>query len=224
MQWRNSIVGTSIAGTLLAGTVLVATAPASAGTLYRWETENGTLAFADDPKRIPERYRESAEEIQTQGLDGYGRYTPTDGAAQQEQADQLTARLDGLRERSGIGEEPAGAVVIEEPPAEHPLEGIALQSQQKTQGRRLVNTPLGRRWVRTTRVQTVDTPMPVLGVRADTESDEPVVVERVRARSRDSLVTRHITGVRQGDRVLSVIKPRARHGSADFPTEEDYER
>jgi len=224
MQWRESIVGTSIARALVAGAVVLATAPAGAGTLYRWQTENGTLAFADDPKRIPERYREGAEQIQTEGLDGYGRYTPTDGAAQREQAEQLSERLDGLRERSGVGEEPAGVVVIEEPPARHPLEGVALQSTREEVGRRLVNTEDGPRWRRTTRLQTVDQPVPVLGMTPDPDSDEPVIVERVRARSRDSLVTRHITVVRQGDRVLSVIKPRARQASSDFPIEEDFER
>lgn len=224
MQWRDSIVGVSIAGVLLAGAALLAASPASAGTLYRWKTKDGTLAFADDAKRIPERYRAQAEEIQTEGLDGYERLTPTDAAAQQERADQLGERLEGLREQSGVGGEPAGVVVIEEPPARHPLEGIALQSTRETVGRRVVNTEDGPRWRRTTRLQTVDEPVPVLGVSPDPESDEPVVVERIRARSRDSLVTRHITVVRQGDRVLSVIKPRARQSPSDFPIEEDLAR
>lgn len=224
MQRRESIVGASIARALVAGAVLLASTSAGAGTLYRWQTENGTLAFADDPKRIPDRYRDAAEQVQTEGLDGYGRYTPTDGAAQREQADQLGARLEGLRERSGIhSQEPAAAVVIEEPPARHPLEGVALQSTREEVGRRLVNTEDGPRWRRTSRLQTVDQPVPVLGVTPDADSEEPVIVERVRARSRDSLVTRHITVVRQGDRVLSVIKPRARHASSDFPLEEDFE-
>jgi hypothetical protein len=219
MQWRD----TWTARSLLAAAVLLASAPAGAGTLYRWQTENGTLAFADDPKRIPERYRESAEQIQTEGLDGYGRYTPTDGAAQREQAEQLSERLDGLRAQSGVGEEPAGLVVIEEPPAAHPLTGIALESTREGVGRRVVQTENGPRWRRTTRNQTVDQPVPVLGVSPDPDSDEPVVVERLRARSRDSLVTRHITVVRQGDRVLSVIKPRSRESSVDFPIEESFE-
>lgn len=226
MQWRDSILGTSIAGALVAGAVLLAAAPAGAGTLYRWETDDGTLAFADDPKRIPDRYREGVEEIQTEGLDGYERYTPTDAAAQQEQADQLTERLEGLREQSGIGveEEPAGAVVIEEPPAQHPLGGIALQTTREQVGRRLVDTEDGPRWRRTTRVQTIDQPVPMLGVTPDPDSDEPVVVERIRARSRDSITTRHITVVRQGDRVLSVIKPDSSDSSSDWPIEEDFER
>jgi hypothetical protein len=224
MLWRDSIVATSITGAVVAGAVLLGAGTAGAGTLYRWKTENGTLAFADDPKRIPERYRERAEAIETEGLDGYGRYTPTDAAAQQEYADRLAERLDGLRERSGVGEAPAGAVVIEEPPARHPLEGVALQSTREEVGRRLVNTEDGPRWRRTTRLQTVDQPTPVLGVTPDPDSEEPVVVERVRARSRDALVTRHITVVRQGDRVLSVIKPRARQSTSDWPIEEDFER
>lgn len=219
MQWRD----TSIARSLLAAAVLLASAPAGAGTLYRWQTESGTLAFADDPKRIPERYRESAEQIQTEGLDGYGRYTPTDSAAQREQAEQLSERLEGLRSQAREGEEPAAVVVVEEPAAAHPLEGIALQSTREGVGRRVVQTEDGPRWRRTTRTQVVDQPVPVLGVRPDPASDQPIVTERVRARARDSQVTRHITVVRQGDRVLSVIKPRARQSSVDFPIEEDFE-
>jgi len=222
MQWRDSILAASIA---MAGAIWLAPAPAGAGTLYRWKTKDGTLAFADDVKRIPERYRAHAEEIQTEGLDGYGRLTPTDGAAQQERADQLGARLEGLREQSGVGADPAGAVVIEEPPAQHPLDGIALQSVQRSQGRKLVTGADGKqRWVRTTRAQIVDTPVPVLGVDAQTESDEPVVVERVRVRPANSMITRHVTVVRQGDRVLTVIKPRSHQHQLDFPSEEELER
>lgn len=224
MRWRDSIVATSVAGGLLGGALLLAAAPAPAGTLYRWTTEDGTLAFADDARRIPERYREGAEEVQTEGLTGYQRLTPTDAAAQERHAERLAERLEGLREQSGVNDEPAGVIVLEDPAGEHPVEGIALQSVRETVGRRRVNTANGPRWRRTTRLQTVDQPVPVLGVTPDPDSDEPVIVERVRARSRDSLVTRHVTVVRQGDRVLSVIKPRARHSTSDWPLEEDLER
>jgi hypothetical protein len=224
MQWRDSILGVSTAGALVAG--LLAATPAGAGTLYRWVTESGTLAFADDPKRVPERYRDSAETIETEGgLDDYDRFTPTDAAAQEEHAERLGERLDGLREQSGVGDdEDAGVIVIEEPPAAHPLSGVALQSTRESVGRRVVNTEDGPRWRRTTRTQTVDAPVPVLGITPDPESDEPVVVERLRARSRDSITTRHITVVRQGDRVLSVLKPAASQSSSDFPSEEAFER
>jgi hypothetical protein len=224
MQWRDSIVKAAVAGALVSATVLLVAGTASAGALYRWESENGTLSFADDPRRVPERYRDRVVEIRSEGLDGYGRFTPTDAGAQRVHGERLQQRLEGLREQSGAGGELPGVVVIEEPPDGHPLEGIALQSLQRTQGRRLVNTPTGRKWVRTTRVQTVDAPIPVLGVQADSESDEPVVVERVRMRPEGSLVTRTVTVVRQGDRVLSVIKPRSHQHSVDVPSEAVLER
>ena len=44
-------------------------------------------------------------------------------------------------------------------------------------------------------------------------SDEPVIVETVRSRPDGSPVTRHITIVRQGERILSVIKPEQVHST-----------
>lgn len=44
---------------------------------FRWITVDGTVAFADDLKRVPERYRASAERVEFEhGLDGYARFTP----------------------------------------------------------------------------------------------------------------------------------------------------
>ena len=208
-----------------AGLIGIAAPPlAEAGTLYRWETEKGTLAYADDVKRIPERYRAQAEALAAESLDGYSRFTPTDSQAQDEHADRLADRLDGLRAQTDDGASMNGESEGFAASARgHAVEGIALQSVREQVGRRRVQTDDGPRWRRTTRPQTVDSPVPVIGVSPDPDSDEPVIVERVRARSSDSLVTRHITVVRQGDRVLSVIKPRSRHSSSDWPTEEDLE-
>lgn len=198
--------------------------PAHAGTMYRWETENGTLAFADDAKRIPARYRAKAEEMVSENLDGYRRFTPTDPGAQQVHAERLAERLDGLRALTTGDASDAGAVDgVADPVGPHPVDEIALQSVRERVGRRLVSTPDGPKWRRTTRLQTVDAPVPVLGAGADPESDEPVIVEKIRARPRGSLVTRQVTVVRQGDRVLSVIKPRSRQSSSDWPIEEDLE-
>ncbi|MFO7181773.1 MAG: DUF4124 domain-containing protein, partial [Pseudomonadota bacterium] len=183
MRRRSSMSGISMAGAVAA--VLAVGAPAGAGTLYRWQTESGTLAFADDPKRIPERYRDVAEEIQTDGLDGYERFTPTDGAAQQTHEARLAERLDGLRARTGVaqlgGSELAGAGSAAG--SRHPLTGIALQSV----GRVRADTEPGHGRQRTTSLATMDQPVPILGVSPDPDSDEPIVVERMRARSKDSL-------------------------------------
>jgi hypothetical protein len=54
----------------------IACAPALASAdWYRWESENGTVSFTDDAKRVPARHRESAERIPTQDLESYPRFT-----------------------------------------------------------------------------------------------------------------------------------------------------
>ena len=204
------------------GLVALAAAPAAeAGTMYRWETESGTLAYADDVKRIPDRYRAKAEAIVSENLDGYSRFTPTDAGAQQIHADRLAERLDGLRgltadEASETGTVGEGAA----PVRRHPVQGIALQDLGEQGQRRRIDTDDETRSRRVAPQQAVE---PVLDVNADPDSDAPVVVERMRARPRGSLTTRRITVVRQGDRILSVIKPRSYNSSPNWPIEEDLE-
>jgi hypothetical protein len=43
---------------------------------FRYETEEGILSFTDDLKRVPARYRASAEKIPTRSLWTYPRLTP----------------------------------------------------------------------------------------------------------------------------------------------------
>ncbi len=49
--------------------------------------------------------------------------------------------------------------------------------------------------------------------------DEPVLIEERRVRTGDS--TTHIYVVRQGDRILSVVRPNTNHSDSDWPTEEE---
>ena len=86
--------------TFLAGIVLfVALATPSLGSsLYKWTAEDGSTAFTDDPKRIPERYRAQAKALETGGLTTYQRFTPTDSARQSEEQALLQERLERLRE------------------------------------------------------------------------------------------------------------------------------
>jgi hypothetical protein len=82
-----------------AAVALVAVAmPASAGTVYRWTAEDGSVSFADDAKRIPARYRDAAERIETSGLKGYKRFSPTNDASQVTYREQLAERVARLRE------------------------------------------------------------------------------------------------------------------------------
>ncbi len=216
MQWRK----TSFARSLLAGTILLASAPAGAGTLYRWQTESGTLAFADDPKRVPERYRGQAEQIETEGLEGYGRFTPLDGDAQGRHAEQLADRLARLR-----GESPA-EVATEQPvladeeggPA---VTGIALGVAETT--RRSVRNQEGTR--NRYRFQRPEQTLPVieLGARPD-EDQAPVIVEEVQIKDWEGF-TRRARIVRQGDRILSIVKaPKNHFNPRDIVRESDLER
>jgi len=50
-----------------------------------------------------------------------------------------------------------------------------------------------------------------------------VIVEEMRVRDPDSIATRHVTVVRQGDRVLSVVKPANPAQPADPPSEREFE-
>jgi hypothetical protein len=214
----------AVAG-LVAGTFTLGAAVAHAGTLYRWKTENGTIAFADDARRIPARYRDQAQEIPTADLSTYSRFTPIDSDAQTANAEQLAKRLDTLR--AAAAAEPADGTLVVDGGAVATgpvVSKMALQSVQERVGRRQVQTPLGSGWQRTTQLQTVNNPVPVLGLDANSESTHPVVVENLRVKPSDSIVTQHVTVVRQGDRVLSVIRPYPREGSSDWPRLDDLER
>lgn len=211
----------------VAGSLLVGSA-AGAGTLYRWTTESGSVAYADDLKRVPERYRDRVDTVTSEALADYGRLTPTDPVASQEYADRLAERLEGLREAAAEaeGDYAAGERLAAREPAperSNGVSGLALQSTRETVGRRRVLGSDGRwHWVRTTRSQIVDAPTPTLSVDRDPDGG-PVVVEKLRVIDDDGF-TRHVTVVRQGDRVLNVIKGRQNHGSSDFPRESDLER
>jgi hypothetical protein len=62
--------------TLTAVVVAALLAPAAASAdLYRYETEQGTIAFTDDPERIPARYRASATREAPRDLASYPRLT-----------------------------------------------------------------------------------------------------------------------------------------------------
>jgi hypothetical protein len=199
---------------------------AGAGTLWRWKTDDGAIAYADDEKRVPERYRERAEQVTPEALEGLGRITETDAEASQQHADRLGERLAALR--AAAAQEQAGEAVGSDAPAaarapaRHPVSELALRSMRETDGRRRVVGPDGRtRWVRTTRMQAVDDPVPSVAFDADPDDPRPIVVENVRVRAGDSITTEHVTVVRQGDRVLSVIRPRDAQSSFDWPRLED---
>jgi hypothetical protein len=169
------ILGLAVAFTL-AGQAL----PATAGSFYRYETENGAVAFTDDVKHIPARYRDAAEPIARRSLDDFERFTPMAASQPASYAARLDGRLDHLRD---LNQRTISPDAVQAPGAGHP--SLAIGSGPNGQD---VQAFLGSR-----------------------QNTEPVIVETVRSRPDGSPVTRHITIVRQGEQVLSVIKGEQLH-------------
>ena len=175
--------------------------PALAADLYRWKTGDGGFAYTDDEKRIPERYRKTAELISTGNLAGYERYTPGPNATT-ESRDALSERLERLRafnlayDQTHAGQPTATQVAAGE--------GRAAPS-----------------------VRMSATDGPTVDV-SGSDDGGPVIIEERRFRIADGFVTRTDTVVRQGDRIIAVVKPRPRvmgtTNTLDFQDERVLER
>jgi len=205
------------------GLVVAAGSSASAGELYRWVTGDGTIAFTDDAKRIPKAYRGEARQSHAPSLRSFARFTPVDAKADAERTAQLEARLDYLRALNApdTADPIADAASLAEPPVAR----LELRSEERIEGRKLVGFRKGKPvYRRTSRPRSVDEPVPSLALPVDPESTAPIVVEKRRVFDSDSGATRHVTVVQQGERILSIVKPRARAGSVDYEIEEDLER
>jgi hypothetical protein len=159
-----------------AGIVLIVAlgTPAAAGTLFKWIAEDGSVAFTDDPERIPERYRSQVETIESQGLETYTRLTPEDSKAVASHRERLAARLEMLRERAAREETAAVRSTAPAPTAE-----TIVQVNDETS----------------------------LRIPATVSDEGPIVVEEVRVLRDGSSFTTHDTVVRQGDKVLVVVRP-----------------
>jgi hypothetical protein len=188
---------------------------ATAGALYRYETADGTVAFTDDAKRIPERYREGATTIEPSVLDGYGRYTPADKAASETSAERLEARLAKLRA--------ANAPVADE--AEEAVAPAAVASappvRRDIKRRRAFKDANGKTYYRYYRDWTTVENGGSLPV--DPSDPNPVVTEKRRVKVPGQPITQTVTVVRQGDRVLSTQAPRSHYHSLDFDELSDFE-
>jgi hypothetical protein len=68
-RWLSFVLGALV--------VLGLSGPSFAGTVYTWETEDGTISFTDEAKRIPAKYKLSAKKKELSSLATYPRYTPT---------------------------------------------------------------------------------------------------------------------------------------------------
>ena len=201
-----------------------ASAPVHAEQLYRWKSADGTVSFTDDAKRVPERYRGAAEQIDTNSLAGYGRYTPTDAIASQEYAKRLAERLEILREanRTEQGERSA---LAEREVVGAPKGVERAQRPRYIDRRRAYLQPDGTIRYRHYRNQedSSGTAYDGQSLPVDPNDPSPVVTEQKQVHVPGQPITQTITVTRQGDRVLSVEKPRSNYHTLDFGEMSDYE-
>ncbi|MFO0687530.1 MAG: DUF4124 domain-containing protein [Myxococcota bacterium] len=193
-------IGTQI-GRILVGTCLLIglAGPAFAGNVYSWVTEDGTYAFTDDPKRIPAKHKAEAKARPMGDLERYGRYTVD--RTDKSYSDRLRQRQSDLRQQAITGSPQ-----------------VIVSGQGAGQGPGMVyNMPVnvgrsggGQRGVG------LQMPLGGAGLGA---GDEPVTVESVRVKPVDGEASRHMTIVKQGDRVISVFKGENRDRTSE-PTSE----
>jgi hypothetical protein len=186
---------------LAAGFALLLAGPVFAAELYRWTTDDGTIAYTDDAKRIPERYRKIAKKISTGSLQTYARYTPDRSSTKNSEA-ALTERVDRLRATNAALEG-------------HPT----APSAQATQAAAQNESPI---------VRVGPEGEPALEVPSPRQGNGPLIVEQRRYRMEGGFVTRTDTVVRQGDEIIAIVKPMP-HGvdevnTSDLQDERDLER
>lgn len=170
-QWLSFVLGAFV--------VLGLSGPSFAGTVFTWETDDGTISFTDEQKRIPARYKLSAKTREMGKLKAYPRFTPSKGDGEVSQRERLSQRLQDLN----------GEV--------RPADAQRGQGSSPGFDGRAISLG-GSRYGNGVRYQ-----IPVGGGEA---AGGPTIVETMRVRPDNSLATRTMTVVRQDGRVVSVIK------------------
>lgn len=186
-----------VAAVIASGGLLAAaaTSPAGAEVIYRWTADSGEIAFTDDIDRIPARYRKHARQESERGLANYSRYTHSAASLDDHRA-ALAERLEYLRSFNGGGEAHTGATRLAAASTSGALHETVIQLDDRT---------------------TVRVPHQA------TEEAGPIIVEEVRVKRDGSLFTQHNTIVRQGDKILMVVRPAQPHqaGPNDYIDESD---
>ncbi len=178
MDWSTTKRWTARLGATALAFALGATA--SAGTLYSWKTEDGTFAYSNDKKRIPAKYKGEAKTSKLGKMQNYERFTPGPKVDDKAYTDRIHERLQVLRAD----------------------DGQALSAGDEARGATdaFVRLGLGGGG------SDSQIEIPVGDALGDAE---PVVVEHVRMKpGRGRSTTRHFRVVKQGDRILAVIKDR----------------
>jgi len=77
--------------------IVAVASPSLAHSVYGWTTDEGTAAYTNDPKRIPAKYKDSAEPRVLGKLKNYPRLSKSDVKIDSSYAQRVQARLEKLR-------------------------------------------------------------------------------------------------------------------------------
>ena len=192
---RNGVRGVWSSLLMVGGLSLGMAAPAMAGDILAWRTQDGGYAFADDPDAVPERYRDQVEVRRSASIAGYRRYTAEDEAATTRYEEALAARLDYLRARGAAGEAAPGSAT-----GQATMDYVTVRSGARRSGAGV----------------DVSTAVP--------SGDAPLQVDKIYVRRKGGVLTQPVRVTRRGDKVISVEKPRKRWRSlADVVSEQEFD-
>jgi hypothetical protein len=79
------------------GVALLLAGYSRAGEIYSWTTADGNVAFTDNSKNIPARYRDQVRVRKPAGIKDYARFTSEDSTQSARYSDQLAKRIEYLR-------------------------------------------------------------------------------------------------------------------------------
>ena len=181
-------IGLAVVMVAVLGFGLAVATPAVSGEIYSWDTGDGNVAFTDNPKNIPSRYRDQVQVRKSEGIENYARFTAEDSAVTERYSDRLAKRIEYLRWANSARDGDAA-----------PADSVGVASIT---------------------VSDVDLRLPA----ADT--NQPIIVEKLRVKSSDQIASRHDTLVSQGGTPLAIIRGDQQGevgGAADILDERDLE-
>jgi hypothetical protein len=99
MLSRKDVGNAGIAPVLMVviGMALILATPAVAGQIYSWQTENGEVAYTDNPKKIPARYRSQVQTRASERIEDYAKFSSGQPEATDRYAARLAERVEYLR-------------------------------------------------------------------------------------------------------------------------------
>ena len=180
---------------ILAGASLIAAAlPVApiAADVIAYRTDDGVFAYTDDHDKVPARYADDAVTVRDSNLHSYPRLTVEDSTTTREVTARLEKRLDYLRQVN------AASTAARAVAATAAGQGTVI-SIPTASGTRIGEGGAG-----------FVTPSPSIDVVAG-QSDEPIVVEPILTKQGDRVRTRRATIVKQGDKILAIMKGRSHH-------------